>query len=77
MFYHYMKYFSYLCTRKKKYINMMKVVIYSILYMFGIGENPITTHKHDDYQSIQSDWEKVGMDIYRATQKYEQQKECH
>ena len=51
----------------------MRVVIYSILYMFGLGDNPITTHKYSDCQSIQSDWQKVGMDIYKSMQKYEQQ----
>lgn len=56
-----------------KITKMMRVVIYSILYMFGLGENPITIHKHDDYQAIQSDWQKIGMDIYKSMQRYEQQ----
>ena len=63
--------------QRKSRLNMVKVVIYSILYMFGFGENPITNHTRDDYHSIQSDWQKVGMDIHRAMQKYEQQEKRH
>lgn len=44
----------------------MKIVVYSILYMLGLGDNPISVQQKSDYQSIRSDWEKVGQDIYKA-----------
>ena len=52
---------------------MVRIVIYSILYLFGIGENPISFHAKSDYQAIQSDWQKIGMDIQKSMQRYEQQ----
>ena len=52
---------------------MVRVVIYSILYMFGLGDNPIYVHQKSAYQADQSDWQKVGMDIYNSMQKYGKQ----
>ena len=51
----------------------MRVVIYSILYLLGLGDNPISNHAGSDYHAIQSDWQKVGHDISVAMQKYEKQ----
>lgn len=36
--------------------------------MFGLGNNPITTQHKSDFQSIQSDWKNIGIDIYNAMQ---------
>ena len=57
---------------------MVKVVIYSILYLFGLGENPMPKRasriKHQsDFDAISSDWHNVGMDIRNAMNNYEQQ----
>jgi len=52
---------------------MMRVAIYSILYLFGLGDNPISLQAKSDYKAIQSDWQKVGNDISAAMQKYEKQ----
>lgn len=54
----------------------MKVVINSILYLFGMGSNPLSEHKsrvpnQSDYDAISSDWRNVGMDIFTAIGKYE------
>ena len=49
----------------------MKVVIYSILYLFGLGENPITIHSRNDYQVMRSDWENIGKDFHKVMQQYE------
>ena len=57
----------------------MKVVIKSLLYLFGFGENPLESHtkRHaffeSDYDALSSDWHNVGMDIYNAMQKYGKQ----
>ena len=51
----------------------MKVVIYSILYLFGLGENPITIQSRNEYQAMRSDWENIGKDFCKAIQKYERQ----
>ena len=49
------------------------VIIYSILYLFGLESNPIgkTGHRQSDYDNIKSDWCKVGMDIRNAINHYE------
>jgi hypothetical protein len=48
----------------------MKVVINSILYFFGLGENPIEkTHKNDQ-DAIASDWINIGNDIRKAMNIY-------
>lgn len=60
----------YICSDNNT-ASVMKVAIYSILYMFGLGDNPITMQHKNDCQSIRSDWQKIGMDIYNAMQKYE------
>jgi len=51
----------------------MKVVIYSVLYLFGLGDNPISIQPRDDYQAMRSDWENIGKDFYNAMQRYEGQ----
>ena len=47
----------------------MRVVINSILYLFGMGNNPLSEHRsrlsnQSDYDAISSDWRNIGMDIY-------------
>lgn len=59
--------------KHKRQENMIRIAVYSILYLFGIGENPISMHSKSDYQAIQSDWQNVGMDIYNSMQKYGEQ----
>lgn len=54
----------------------MKIVVYSILYLLGLGDNPISVKQRSDYQSIRSDWEKVGQDIYKAMKRYESGQAC-
>lgn len=54
----------------------MKVIINSILYLFGMGSNPLSERKarmsnQSDYDAISSDWRNVGMDIFTAIGKYE------
>lgn len=49
----------------------MSVVINSILYFFGIGDNPILFGTRDDGDAIRSDWERVGADIQKAMARYE------
>lgn len=51
--------------------SIMKTVVNSILYIFGIGENPISIQMYDDdFQSIKHDWENVGHDIHKAMTQY-------
>ena len=52
---------------------MIRVVVYSILYLFGLGDNPISVQSKSDFQSIRSDWEKVGKDISIAMHNYERE----
>lgn len=64
--------------QRKSQSNMVKVVIHSILYLFGFGSNPLPKRarrvKHQsDYDAISSDWYNVGMDIRNAMSSYEQQ----
>ena len=51
----------------------MKIVIYSVLYLFGLGDNPISVQPRNDCQAIRSDWENIGKDFYKAIQRYEGQ----
>ena len=44
----------------------MKIVIYSVLYLFGLGDNPISVQPRNDCQAIRSDWENIGKDFYKA-----------
>ena len=55
---------------------MMKIVVYSVLYMFGLGDNPIAIQHKSDYQSIQSDWQNIGGDFYKAIQRYGIEQTC-
>ena len=50
----------------------METVINSILYLFGLGRNPISVQINNDSQSMKSDWYKVGHDIQKAFMKYEE-----
>lgn len=49
----------------------MSVVLNSILYFFGIGDNPIIFDVKNDSDAIRSDWERVGADIQKAMVRYE------
>jgi hypothetical protein len=44
----------------------MKIVINSILYFFGLGDNPLDKPLHTDAENIASDWKRVGDDLRKA-----------
>ena len=54
---------------------IMSVVIKSILYLFGMGGNPLSDNTRisvqSDFDAISSEWRNVGMDIQNAMLKYE------
>lgn len=52
---------------------MAKLVMQSILFMFGLGENPI--HKQEqktDREYLEADWKTVGDDLKNAMNAYGQ-----
>lgn len=50
-----------------------KVIVQSILFMFGLADNPFPPYKcKSDEDSITSDWKAVGDDIRHAMSQYEQ-----
>lgn len=49
---------------------MMKTAIDSLLYFFGLADNPLSVQLRDDAQSIKTDWENVGHDLMVAMSKY-------
>lgn len=53
----------------------MSVVIKSILYLFGMGGNPLSDNSRitvqSDFDAISSDWRNVGMDIHSAMLKFD------
>lgn len=55
----------------------MKIIVNSILYLFGFGENPLPKPKaftsQSDIDAISSDWRNVGMDIRNSMNQYETQ----
>ena len=53
----------------------MRIVVHSILYFFGLGENPLPNPQHkltgrSDIEAMRSDWCNVGLDIYNAMNQY-------
>ena len=50
----------------------MKTFRETILYFFGLGENPVRFKRHSDSEAMRSDWERVGNDIYRSMRRYEE-----
>lgn len=44
----------------------MKTVLDSVLYFFGLAENPLKVYFNSDSQSIKSDWENIGRDFQVA-----------
>ena len=51
-----------------------KVIIHSILYLFGLESNPIEKTEHtrqSDHDAIKSDWCKIGIDFRNAMNRYE------
>lgn len=68
----------YIFATEKKHGVFMRIIIRSILYLFGMDKNPLSNRKENtfsqsDYDAISSDWENVGMDIYNAMKEYESQ----
>ena len=62
--------------QKATTMSYMKVIIYSILYLFGLESNPIGKagrNSQSDLDAIKSDWCKIGMDIHKAMNRYEAQ----
>lgn len=56
----------------------MEVVLNSILYLFGLGKNPLPqqkkiSKKSSDFDAIMQDWVNVGKDIQSAMIRYEEQ----
>lgn len=51
----------------------MSVMIKTLLYLFGMGDNPMEINIPSDSDSIRKDWENVGGDILAAMQKYERE----
>jgi hypothetical protein len=51
----------------------MSVMIKTLLYLFGMGDNPMEINIPSDSDSICKDWENVGGDILTAMQKYERE----
>ncbi len=56
----------------KKESHRMKTFRETILYFFGLGENPVRFKRHSDSEAMRSDWERVGNDIYRSMRRYEE-----
>ena len=48
----------------------MKTAIKTLLYFFGLSDNPIKTECTNDAESILKDWRNVGNDIRRAMNIY-------
>lgn len=48
----------------------MKIFWKTFLYLFGMGNNPISIDKHSDYEAIKGDWGNVGKDISIAINNY-------
>lgn len=54
--------------------NDMKLFLDTLLYMFGIGENPIQVkHEDNDMEAIHKDWINIGNDIRTALGRYGEQ----
>lgn len=51
----------------------MKLFINTLLYIFGMGDNPIPKDNSSDLEAISKDWINVGNDIRTAMNKYGQQ----
>ena len=56
----------------------MKDVIHSILFLFGLWENPLPGPRYKrpyktDADAIAADWQNVGNDLYKAMGKYERE----
>ena len=55
----------------------MSVFFKTILYIFGMGDNPVPVQIYDDSESIRKDWQNVGLDILKAVNKYEAEDNTH
>ena len=55
----------------------MSVFLKTILYIFGMGDNPVPVQIYDDSESIRKDWQNVGLDILKAVNKYEAEDNTH
>lgn len=49
----------------------MNIVINSILYFFGLGDNPLDKPLHTDAENIASDRKRVGDDLRKAIHAHE------
>lgn len=53
---------------------MLKLVLQSILYMFGLAPNPIEeTPKKSDEENLRADWQHVGDSLRKAMNDYGRQ----
>ena len=53
---------------------MTKTITNSILFLFGLAENPIhSASKKSDEDSLKSDWQTVGKDMIWAIRNYERE----
>lgn len=49
----------------------MKVIIESILFLFGLGDNPVPEYENkSDAEALSQDWDTVGLDIRKAIENY-------
>ncbi|GJG37433.1 MULTISPECIES: hypothetical protein [Prevotella] len=51
-------------------MNGMKIFWKTFLYMFGMGNNPMSIDEHSDSEAIKHDWENVGRDLFAAMNNY-------
>ena len=49
----------------------MRIVVESILFLFGLAENPLQIHIKSGSEAMKSDWENIGRDIQKAMRRYE------
>lgn len=50
---------------------MAKIVISSIMYLLGIGENPIPrVGQQSDAEKLAQDWNAIGNDFRKAMREY-------
>ena len=50
----------------------MRIVVESILFLFGLAENPLQVHIKSGSEAMKSDWENIGRDIRKAMKNYEE-----
>ena len=67
-----MEILCYFCEHNNHAIKMkMKIVVDSILFLFGLAENPLQVHIKSGSEAMKTDWENIGRDIQKAMRNYE------